>query len=465
MYLQKNFLETTVPGAELLQGSLPCNVAFAIDSRSLCTQDLFFALQGNNVDGHIFLKDAFSKCAGVVIATSKKHLLDELPESLIHKKIIILVPDPYTALITLAAVWRSQFSYPIAAITGSVGKTSTKEITAHILAQENKKYVVSEGNLNTLLGVAITISRMTDAHDGALFEIGISKKGEMGTIVDLLRPTLGLITCIAPSHIEGLGNIANIAHEKRTIFKNFFNDSIGIVNGDQPLLGAISYHHPIIKFGYKLSNQIQARKITPCKDGSVSFFLKIYNEKFPITLTQNHKGIILNILAATTLATQLNIPAAHIAKHLKTLPTRKQRFQLCTLKNNRGILIDDCYNASPESVKAALLALETMHTKGKKIAVLADMLELGSLAPFWHRQIGRFLRKIPSLNQLILIGNQVAWIKKTAPHTLAIEHVASWKDAIPALSDKLDNDSLILIKGSHGMQLHNIVQNFIEPNS
>ena len=461
MHFDAQWLKKILPEAVVVQGTFDQSVTFSVDSRTLEKDQLFFALSGNKVDGHTFLQQALEKSAGVVIAADKQSLLAPLLNDVSKEKIIIIVPDTLKALVALASAWRSQFSYPIAAITGSVGKTTTKELTAHILAHAGKKFLVGQGNLNTEIGVALTISRMSDQHEGALFEVGISKQGEMAKIIAMLRPTTGLITCIAHSHMEGLGSLAAIAHEKRMLFSQFSSENIGIVNGDQPLLAGVSYHHPIIKFGFKITNNIQARKIKE-HDGALSFFLKLYDKKYALALTENHRGMLQNTIASVALAHQLAVSDAAIIEALRQIPVRKRRFELCSLKNYRGILIDDCYNASPESMKAVLNALESMKTAGKKIAVLGDMLELGEKSSFWHRQIGRFLRKISSLNHIILVGENVAWIEKTAPSSITIERVLVWQDAVSKLSATLGSDAVVLVKGSRGMQLHNVVAEFVD---
>lgn len=151
-----------------------------------------------------------------------------------------------------------------------------------------------------------------------------------------------------------------------------------------------------------------------------------------------------------------------IAQGLQELPSRPQRFESCSLKGYRGTLIDDCYNASPESMKAALLALQELKTSGKKIAVLGDMLELGETGPFWHRQLGRFLRRTPSVSHLILVGDYVKWIEKTVPVGIKVEKVSGWQDAVERLKYTLENDAVVLVKGSRGMQLQNVVAAFTD---
>ena len=246
-------------------------------------------------------------------------------------------------------------------------------------------------------------------------------------------------------------------------FQYFKEDNIGIINGDQPLLAHVSYSHPVIKFGSKTTNQIQARKI---KQGSdcVSFILKLYGQKYKISLKTNHNGAVYNTLAAVALAYMLKVPAQAIITAIQMPVVVAGRFEHRPLKNGNGIMINDCYNASPESMKAALLALQKIETSAQKIAILGDMGELGINSPFWHRQLGRFLRKVPSLGRVILVGSLVEWTKKTIPVSLAIDHVANWQEAAKLLETRLPNDSLILVKGSRVMGLDNLVTTLTKSN-
>jgi UDP-N-acetylmuramoyl-tripeptide--D-alanyl-D-alanine ligase len=464
MRLDEGFLKRVLPEAVVLHGTLDSDVTFSVDSRSIEATQLFVPLQGSRTDGHSFLEKALQTGAGALISRDKKFLLDQLSPELVQKKCIIVVADPFQALQTLAAAWRAQFSYPIVAITGSIGKTSTKEFIATILAKANKRCMVSHGNQNTLIGVALNMVRLHADHEVALFEVGISERGEMAQLAQLLHPTTAVITGVGHSHMEGLGTMSNIAVEKRDVFKYFGEASIGIINGDQPVLSNVGYNHPVIRFGTKTTNQIQARKIK-IDDNHLSFVLKLYKEKYPLEFNQNHRGVITNSLAASAVAHFLGVDGPTIVQGLQEVPTRSQRFESCSLKGYRGTLIDDCYNASPESMKAALLALQELKTTGKKIAVLGDMLELGETGPFWHRQVGRFLRRTPSLSHLILVGDQVKWIEKTVPVGIKVEKVAGWQDAIERLKYSLENDAVVLVKGSRGMQLQNVVAAFTDKQS
>ena len=348
---------------------------------------------------------------------------------------------------------------PIIGITGSVGKTSTKEYAASIIRSSGKQCFSSQGNQNTLLGIALNILKMTEQDAVGIFEVGIGARSEMVNLVDLLRPTTALITAIGHSHMEGLGSLHDIALEKRKIFSFFTDSNIGIINGDQAVLSQVGYAHPVIRFGQKTTNQIQARKVK-ISAGSISFVLKIYNNKYQVVLPHTHQGMITNVLASVAIAYQVGIDELSILGAIKHLPVYPQRFEICSLKDHKGIMIDDCYNASPESVKAALLAFEHMDGVGKKIAVLGDMLELGEDSHFWHRQVGRFLKKSRSVKHLILVGSNIQVVKETAPYGITIETAESWQDAIERLNSLLENNNAVLVKGSRGMQLQHLVSAF-----
>lgn len=343
-----------------------------------------------------------------------------------------------------------------------MGKTSTKEIIKSIFTVNGTPYIASEGNQNTRVSVAITIFKMRSHHHVAILELGISKRGEMAELAKIARPTTAIITAIGHAHMEGLGSLADIALEKRDIFKYFTDSSIGIINGDQPLLANVGYNHPMIKFGAKTINQVQARKVH-ATGTNISFVMKVYKEKHMVTLLHPHEGAVMNSLAATAVAYLLKVPTLKIIEGIQQPMRVSGRFEEKALAAKRGTIIHDCYNANPESMKAALLAFQKIETKAQKIAVLGDMLELGVNSPFWHRQLGRFLRKVPSLKHLILVGDMVKWTYKTVPVGITVEIVPSWKEAVEKLEQKLAQESVILVKGSRGLALENLVQKFTQP--
>lgn len=455
MRFDDSFVTKTLPKASIAFGHFPENATFSIDSRLIQEGDIFVAFKGIVVDGHDFVAQAFEKgAAGAIVAESKKDILKKIKG--LDSKFILLVQDPLEAFIKLASAWRSQFSYPVIAITGSVGKTSTKEMLAQIMDYAGKTYLVSHGNQNTRIGLALNMLRMRADHELAIFEVGISKRGEMTELAGLLRPTSAVITNIGHQHMDGLGSLNDIALEKRDIFKYFIDNSIGIINGDQPILANVSYQHPVIKFGSKTTNQIQARKMR-VSGSHISFILKIYKNKYPIVLDHPHVGVVFNVLTATAAAHWLGVSDDIIVKAIQKPCIVVGRFEERLVSDNRGILINDCYNANPESMKAALLAFQQIETKSPKIAILGDMLGLGVNSPFWHRQVGRFLRKVPSLNKVILVGNLVTWVKKTAPVGLRVELVETWQEAVQKIESELISKPTILVKGSRAIGLDNLV--------
>lgn len=455
MNLRESFIRDVITDVEIY-GPLPNDVNFVIDSRTIRQGDIFVALTGDTHDGHSFIAEALQRGAvGIMIDADKKMLLNTLTKKQRDSVCIIIVKKTLDALYALAVAWRKLFTKPIVAVTGSIGKTSTKEIAANIMRYHGKACFASFANQNTKLGVAINILRIRDYHDCAILEAGINARNEMTDIVDLLRPDYAVITGIAHSHLEGLGSINDVAAEKRAIFKYFSERHIGIINGDQALLAQTGYHHPIVKFGLKTTNQIQARKVRPHTD-HIACVLKIYGEKFPAKIPHAHQGILINTLAASAIAYLLGVPAATIAAAVQASVSIPGRFEHRRLKNNKGILIHDAYNANPESMKAALMTLSNMDTKARKIVVIGDMLELGPNSAFWHRQLGRVLRKMAASHHIILVGNMVQWTKKALPVGASVDAVSSWEEAIPVLEQKLVEESVVLVKGSHGTGLHNL---------
>jgi UDP-N-acetylmuramoyl-tripeptide--D-alanyl-D-alanine ligase len=455
MNLNQEFIASVMKDTSFIGVPLTHVASWSVDSRTIEPGSLFVALAGSKVDGHAWVKQALEAGAvGALISAAAQESLAPVIEQFRATKTFIITASPQEALCALAAAWRKQFSYPVVGITGSVGKTTTKEILGNMLRAQGMNCLVSQGNQNTMIGMSLNILKMRAEHNAAIFEMGISKRGEMAKLVQLALPTMAVITAIGHSHMEGLGSIIDIAAEKRDIFKYLKEDGIGIIDGDQPLLSLVSYRHPIIKFGRKMVNQVQARKIQQNAAG-VEFQLKLYNERYPVALETENTARIYNVLAAASAAHALGVQSAAILRGIQEPVAVTGRFKKHEISGTKSVIIDDSYNANPESMKAALQAFE--HMDGQhKIAILGDMLELGVNAPFWHRQLGRFLRKVPSVQQVIFVGEQVKWAEKMVPYGLSVARVASWQDAVSLVKPQLQN-SLVLVKASHGVGLKNLV--------
>lgn len=462
MELSHTFIHSAI-GTVSHFGTLPVTVSgsWNADSRTIQKGDAFIAISGKRCDGHDYIAEALEKGASLVIAhVSYADKLQELQKkiSVSHSYTILYVEDTVEAVCALAAAWRAQFNYPVIGITGSVGKTTTKELIATIFGKAGKPCVTSYGNQNTRIGLAMNMLKMRAEHACAIFEMGVSKRGEMKRLSNLVKPTIGIITAIGHSHMEGIGSLVDIASEKRDIFSHLAQNGIGIVNGDQPLIGGVAYACPTIKFGLKMINRIQARQIHTHPRG-IEFILRMYQQRYPVILPTENQARVLNVLAAAAAAHFLGISMDHIIDGIQQDVAVDGRFKKQFIPARRQMIIDDSYNANPESMKSALLAFERMEATGKKIAILGDMLELGVNTPFWHRQLGRFLRKVPSISHVIFVGEHVQWAKKTVPYGLTTEVVKTWEDALAYLKQRpeLANQTSILVKGSRGIGLNNVV--------
>lgn len=440
-------------------------ISVAFDSRSLNSGELFVPLKGNSVDGHSFLPAVLTKGAAAVLIQDEQ-ALDAVPNEVWKRNLVIVVKDTYQAFLALARAWRKELRLPIVAITGSVGKTTTKEMVRSILQAAGIPAQVSLKNQNTVVGVCTTLLNIKTTDRVAVCEVGISLQGEMAERIEILRPTIAAITNIGHAHAEGLGGVQGIATEKRQIFRYFESHHVGIINGDQPLLTDAYYHHPIAKFGFKTKNQVQARKmmVRLARDGqlSISFILKWYGQRADVTLTGGHQGYVVNALTASTIAYFLNIPFDRVIAGLTSYEGFEGRFQIHAIREGRGRLISDCYNANPESMRAAIEAFGKMQGPGKKVAVIGDMLELGDKEIFWNRQVGRMIAKAGRIDEVILVGPLAAAAQSTVPFRTRVILAPTWQEAVGLLDQAVGKGAFVLVKGSRGVGLKNLVEAFIQ---
>lgn len=461
MHIDAHFVTKIVP-QHCIHGSFPVDANFVIDSRDVQQGDIFVALVGAHVDGHDFIEQALQKGASGIIANmNRQQDLMQKHATILQNKSVMFVPDSKQALIDIAHAWRIQFSYPVIAITGSVGKTTTKEMVRNILKQADMQHIVSFGNQNTLIGISLNILKMRSFHKVAVFEVGISEKGNMKKLVQLLRPTIAAITYVGHGHLQGLGTVADVAREKREVFSMLSDADIGIINGDQPELCDVSYAHPVVRFGKKTTNQIQARKIVT-ENNSISFIAKIYQKKYNVILPTVNQARISNGLCALAVGKLLNISDECLIQGISQSTMVGGRFQILPHQSG-SIIIHDAYNSNPESLKASIAAFESYQTSLKKVLVLGDMMELGAQSNFWHRQLGRMVRKVSDLNCVILIGKHVEWSKKTIPLGITCLKFDSIEDAFDSVKNiLLQKDKVLLFKASNSLRFSELVQKLQE---
>lgn len=482
MKLIKDFLTQAHPQAAFFQGdtlmtdalwqTYECHdeVGVSFDSRNIASGDLFVPLPGSTCDGHDFIEAALKNGAsGSLLSCAQQSRLQKLPKELKANKLFIIIPDVQQALCALAIAWRQQLACPVVGITGSVGKTSTKEMLRSILKAAGINFYVSFKNYNNVLGVAYNLLRIPSSAVVAVIEMGINDVGEMRELVELVRPTVGLVTCIGHVHTQGLGNsLAAVAQEKCELFSQFAAHDVGIVYGDQPCLAQRSYAHKIAYFGMRKRNDVHAGnvRVVPDEQGAFTteFIVHWYGQKAKICMRGNHPSVVHNALAASTVAYFLSLPLQAVVAGLEAYQGTEGRFEIKKIKDNRGMLLDDCYNASPESMRAALQAFARFKTDGPKIAVLGDMLELGAQELRWHRAVGRFIAtKISGVNYLILVGTRARAIRAAVPSSVACSCVQDWHEAATVLEKLLleQTGALVLVKASHGMHLDRLVHNLV----
>jgi UDP-N-acetylmuramoyl-tripeptide--D-alanyl-D-alanine ligase len=425
--------------------------AVVIDGRNLPKGALFFAIAGENHDGHDFVGQAVAGGAdGVVVRKGRK--IEGTASAT-----VVEVDDTVQALGKLARAHRDRMSdLRVVAITGSNGKTTTKEMTAAILAAQVGPDAVlkTEGNLNNHLGVPLTLLRLTPKHHYAVVEMGMSGLGEIEYLAKMARPDVAVVVSVAPVHLEQLGSIENIARAKAEIWQG---KPTGVAPVDEPLLKP---HWPkkVVTFGRKGAD-VAVEDVHAGPQG-VSFTLQLgermTNVQMPLVGAHN----ALDAAAAAAAARALDVGEGPIFDGLSSVKPAKHRSQLVPAKDR--IILDDCYNASPLSMRAALDTLVSV-SQFKKIAVLGDMLELGPRSAALHAEVGVYAGD--RADEVIAFGPMAAHLAEAAAAKLGAEHVLHTQDPADAAERVMQVSGpgdVILVKASRGMRLERVIERLLE---
>ena len=440
-------------------------INYSKDTRTINKHDTYIGIKGENFDGNLFWKDALDKGADVVIV-NEIEISEEAKEKYDKEnKNIIVVKDTIIALGKMAKLKREMYgkSLKVIGVTGSVGKTSTKDMLANVISQKYKT-LKTEGNYNNNIGLPLTILRLQD-EEVAVIEMGMNHLGEISYLSKIAKPDISVITNVGTAHIGNLGSKENILKAKLEILDGMENKVL-IINNDNDLLHNwdITNKHnvKVHTFGIKEKQECTAENIE--LNETSSEFTCIYNsEKFKITVPVYGEHFILNSLCAVSVGKLLDISNVQIVEGIKTFKLTAKRMEIHHLKNNITI-INDSYNANFESMKAALLSLNNINCQ-RKIAVLGDMFELGNFAEKLHREIGIEIAKT-SINKIFLIGDNSKYIAEEAVNR------GYNKDNICIFSNNdelyeyiknniLEGDTL-LFKASNGMKLFNVVEKLIK---
>ncbi len=418
---------------------------FSKDTRDINEGDIYVGITGNNFDGNLFYKDAFSKGAKACIL---EHVnLDEIENY--KDKTIILVEDSIVALQKLAKYKRSLYDIIVIAVTGSVGKTSTKDMIASVLS-EKYKVLKTQGNNNNHIGLPLTILKLKD-EEALVLEMGMNHFKEISLLTDIAKPTLALITNIGTAHIGDLGSRENILKAKLEIIEGLSGPLI--INNDNDLLHNLKIDHDIITIGIDNKSDYQA---TDVKQEDFSSTFTVDNNE--ITVNMSGKVFIYNALMSYVVGKYYDVSVDGIKKGILNLVLSSNRLEKKVTKKE-VVLIDDTYNASYDAVKNALNLLSKMQAN-RRIAILGDMLDLGEYSKDLHQKVGREVVN-NNVDILITIGNESKEIDNIAQRLGLsqenIYHFAKESDTYEFLDKFLLKGDVVLLKGSHGMGLTNIV--------
>ena len=432
------------------------------DTRTLEEKNLFVALIGENFDGHDYLDKAANRgAAGLLIRIDHQEKLRSTPETLPA----IGVGDTLEAYGEIAGHWRRRFNIPVIAITGSSGKTTTKEMVAAIFSR-TMKTLKTEGNLNNQVGLPFTLLGLESGHQIAVLEMGTNSPGEILKLAKIAKPDIGLITNIGPAHVEGLGSLNAIAQEKGSLWKAMSGQGTAIVNNDDPLVASIAdeWNGKRVTFGMENKSDITARHIKTVGPKGVRFDLCCGDETVPVFLTAVGNHNIKNALAAAATGHSLGLSLQEMAAGLADFRPIAGRTQIVRLANEIHLLMDT-YNANPYSVAEALKTLRDLHGSNKAIAILGDMLELGETAEKWHYEIGSIVAK-STIDFLFLKGNLTKYLAQGAiQNGFPNEKIFFFEnpaEVVSRLLHVLDDGDWMLIKGSRKMKMEAVAEEIIK---
>ena len=434
---------------------------YSKDTRTIKKGDTYIGIKGEKFDGSSFWKDALNNGAETVIINNIK--LNEIEEYKKQNKNIIQVEDTIKAIGEMASykmkIQKEKYNLKVVGVTGSVGKTSTKDIIANVLS---KKYKVlkTEGNNNNHIGLPLTILRLQD-EEIAVIEMGMNHLGEISYLTKIAKPDIAVITNIGTSHIGNLGSRENILKAKLEILEGMDKKKI-VINNDNDLLNKWYLENKnnieIHTFGIKNESEFNAKNIK-LKENSSEFICENKNEKINIEVPVGGEHFILNALCGLTVGKLLNLNNEEIKNGIKDFKLTAKRMEINHLKNNITI-INDSYNASYESMKASISNLKNMNGE-RKIAVLGDMFELGDFSEKLHKEVGTEIYK-NKIDKLYLIGNYSKFIgeeaEKEGYKKENIFYFENKDELFNNLKNNLKSGDVILIKASNGMKLFEIAE-------
>lgn len=416
-----------------------------IDSRKARSGSLFFALSGERFDGHQFVEDVLALGGCAVVR-----------EGTYDRPGVVEVADPLQALQDLAQAYLARYRVPVVAITGSNGKTSTKDMIAQVL---RSRYAVhaTEGNMNNEIGVPLTILGLEEQHEFLVVEMGMRGLGQIKRLTEICPPNLGVITNIGPVHLELLGGINNVAQAKGELLDAMDHTGIAVLNGDDPTVRgqARSFRGRIVYFGLDPANHLVARGIRLDEEGRPSCTVNFEDEEVTLCLSVPGVHNVWNACAALAVGLQFGVSLREGARALEKLSLSSMRLEV--RRSPQGVVVvDDSYNASPASMRGALDTLAHMYCSGERVAILGTMLELGSIAREAHLEVGRHAGECAQ--RLIFIGEYAEVMRQGAGRGEVYSSVEEFLSNLPPFAD----GDLVLVKASRGLHFERITEELLK---
>ena len=422
--------------------TIPLVGGIATDSWECRSGDMYIAIAGERVDGHNFIDNAVKNGAIAV-------LVAQPVETDVYQA---LVNDPIEAIGAVAARWRSQFDIPVIAITGSNGKTSTKELLRHIF---NAQFAVhaTEGNYNTSIGLPLTLFQLMQAHSISILEMGANQPGDIGALCSIAHPTHGLITNIAPAHLEGFGSIAEVAHTKAALFRSMSDKGKAFVNLTDPRIAEMTQPKNSITFGLTAECDYPADIHTE-PNGTLSLTVAAED----IYTGSSNLSFATNIIACAAIADTLNVPWDLFRDRVASFQPPQGRCAIKKIKNMT--IIDDTYNANLESTIAAIDYLTGFSGNGRRILVFGDMFELGDQSQDQHTKVGQKCAAV-DLDLVYTVGTETIANDASMVDGPEHAHFDSKEELGTALQNAVKNGDKILVKGSRCMAMETIIDTLV----
>ncbi len=427
------------------------------DSRTTKAGDLFVAITGPNHDGHDFLQDAFDRGAhGALVA--QDYVGKKAPVSK-GDEFWITVPDTLRALGDLAAFRRRQSNVSVVAITGTNGKTTTKEMTAAVLGQ-TFSVLKTPGNFNNLIGLPLTLFGLNDSHEWAVLELAMNHPGEIRRLSEIAVPDLGVITNIEAGHLEGVQDIDGVMAAKGERLEGLGQDGIAVLNVDDERVCRLAegFGGRVVTFGIHGSAEVSGTPVSQSRTGS-AFELNWYDESVRVSLKIPGEGAIFNALAAAAVGYRVGLSMEEVKKGLESMDPLPGRMEILTLPGGTH-LVNDTYNANPGSVAGAIQTLGSLKGSGRGIFVIGDMLELGEHSESAHKQIG-ILAVRAGMSGLYATGNFAGTVAEGA-RGAGMDHkkifTGTREEIVEVLKDRLGPGDWVLVKGSRLMAMDKVVE-------